>query len=87
MALSRQDKLILFCVSLFCIGLVIVTFVWNSNKYYTGAYSPIVKRSIENRKEIEAYRKAHGESSDQPSAPGFREKDIKKERGRGYSTY
>lgn len=85
--MSKQDKLLLLGVILFCIALVSLSFFWSANKYYTKAYTPAIERSNERRKAIEAERKASGESSEQPRPAGFAEKDIKKQKGDRYSTY
>jgi hypothetical protein len=85
--MSNKEKLFLFCVFLFCTGLIIVSCVWNANKFYAGAYSPLIQQSIERKQEVEAYKKAHGDSSDEPHPAGFKESDIDKEHGDRYSTY
>jgi hypothetical protein len=85
--LSKKEQLFLFYVGLFCTGLIIVSFAWNANKFYTSAYTPVVQQAIERRAEIEAYKKAHGESSNEPRAAGFKESDMDKQQGDRYSTY
>lgn len=85
--MSNKDKLVLFYVFLFCMGLIIVSSVWNANKFYSSAYGPLVQRSLERKEAAEAYKKEHGDSSDEPHSKGFRESDIKKEHGDRYSTY
>lgn len=85
--MTRQEKLILFYVGLFCLAVVIISFAWRSDSYYSNAYTPIVEKSNRN-KAIEAQnRKMSGSDSDQPSAAGFREKDIDKNQGERFSTY
>ncbi len=88
--MTKQEKLILFYVGLFCVAVVIISFAWRSDSYYSDAYSPIVEKSNQN-KAIEAENRKmsgqFGSDSDQPSAAGFREKDIDKSKGDRFSTY
>ncbi|WP_303673527.1 hypothetical protein [Vampirovibrio chlorellavorus] len=88
--MTQQEKLILFYVGLFCLAVVIISFAWRSDSYYSNAYTPVVEKSNRN-KAIEAQnRKMDGQSgsdSNQPNAAGFREKDIDKNRGERFSTY
>lgn len=92
--MSRQEKLILVYVGLFCLGLLLLTFFWSSNKYYSNAYTPIVEKSRRDRAIVEQNRRneeqagdSSSRSSDQPTPAGFRERDIEKNRGDRFSTY
>lgn len=88
--MTKHEKLILFYVGLFCLAVVIISFAWRSDSYYSNAYSPVVEKSNQNRA-IEAQNRKiaekNGDYSDQPSAAGFREKDIDKSQGDRFSTY
>lgn len=83
--------MILVYVGLFCLTTVLVAYFWhaNDNQYYSNAYSPIVEKAQHNRAIMEENRRnAAGESSsDEPRAAGFRERDIDKKHGDGFSTY
>lgn len=93
--MSRQEKLILFYVGLFCAALVLISLFWNADKYYSNAYSPIVEKANRDRAIIEQNRRneeragnsSGGQDSEQPSPAGFKERDIEKNRGNRFSTY
>lgn len=92
--MSRQEKLILFYVGLFCLTVVLVAFFWRSDQYYSSAYAPVVERSVRNRAIMEENRRNEGGGSGytnydsrQPAAAGFRERDIDKNKGDRFSTY
>lgn len=80
--MSKQEKLILFYVGLFCIALAIISYVWQSDQYYSNAYTPVVEKA-----RLERAIREDEQSSKQPAPAGFREKDIDKNRGNGFSTY
>lgn len=88
--MSRQEKLILLYVGLFCLTVVLVAFFWRSDQYYSNAYAPVVEKAERNRAIIEENRRGSGYgggSSGQPAAAGFRERDIEKNKGDRFSTY
>lgn len=80
--MSAQTRFFLvFCGILCVVGLLIISFAWNANGYFTNAYSPIVRRAQE------ASRNIQEKPSGQPRPAGFSEKEIEKQQGNGYSTY
>lgn len=92
--MNKQEKLILFYVGLFCLLIVLVSFFWRSDQYYSNAYAPMVEKSNRDRaiveKNKETERRSGGYSareSQQPLPSGFRERDIEKSRGDRFSTY
>ncbi len=96
--MSKQEKLILIYVGLFCATLIVLAFLWRSDKYYSNAYAPIVEKSERNKAIIEQNRRTEqarysnsdsqgSGTSSQPRPAGFREQDIDKNRGDRFSTY
>lgn len=87
--MSTQQKFIVYCAALVAISLFLISFSWNANSFFVGAYRPVVEKS-ERMKEA-ANRIQDGDEPDKPSneprAIGMREVEIKKERGDRYSTY
>ncbi|WP_373531861.1 hypothetical protein [Vampirovibrio sp.] len=92
--MSKQEKIFLFCVGVFSLTLVLVSFFWRSNQYYSDAYAPVVEKSNAKRAIAEENRKNEGKTgrytpknSEQPLPSGFRERDIDKKEGDRFSTY
>lgn len=92
--MSRQEKLILFYVGLFCTALVLISFFWNADKYYTNAYAPVVEKANRDRGIIEQNKRnearaggSSDQSSRQPTPAGFKERDMEKNRGDRFSTF
>jgi len=81
--MSKQVKLLLFVLILFAIGLVVASVFWQGDTIYSGAYAPIVKRAQQRKLQADQ-ENGH---SEQPDAPGFKEKDIDRQKGDGYATY
>lgn len=85
--MNKQDKLILFCIGLFCVVFLIIGFFFsNGNRFYSGAYTPVVKKSMDAKQEA-ATEEDEESDSEQPRAAGLREREIQKHRGNGYSTF
>lgn len=92
--MTRQEKLILFYVGIFCAALVLISLFWNADKYYSGAYTPVVEKANRDRAIIEQNRRneeragdSSGQDSQQPNPAGFKERDIEKNRGNRFSTF
>lgn len=85
--MTKQTKLILMVVVLFCVGLIIASCFWKGDSIYSGAYAPMVQKSLERQQDELDRKKSAGEASDEPQAKGFKEKDIDREHGEGFSTY
>lgn len=84
-AMSKNLKLILIVIALFMAAMVIASMLWHGDNLYKGAYAPMVEKSQLRQQEG---RQSNGdEHSDQPQAPGFKEKDIDRQHGDGFSTY
>jgi hypothetical protein len=84
--MSAQARFFLiFCGILCVVGLLIVSFLWNADGYFTNAYSPIVQQSQEAARNQD--RDTEEKPSGQPRPAGFSEKDIEKQRGNRYATY
>ena len=85
--MNKQEKLILFCIGLFCLVFLIIGFFFsNADRFYSGAYTPMVEKS-RRAKEAAAEANKTEKTSDEPRARGLRERDIEKKRGDRYSTY
>lgn len=85
--MGKTGKLIIFVIVVFCLGILIASFFWRDNTIYSGAYAPMVEKA-QARKAAELERqKQSGEASEEPHAKGFREKDIDRQKGNGFSTY
>lgn len=87
--MNKQEKLILLGIGLFCLIFLIIGFFFsNADRFYSGAYSPMVEKSLK-AKQAAAESAADEESShsDEPRARGLREREIQKQRGDRYSTY
>lgn len=83
--MSKSLKLTLIVIILVMLGLVIANAFWHGDSLYKGAYAPIVEKSqLRQQEERQSDAEDH---SDEPQAPGFKEKDIDRQRGDGFSTY
>ena len=89
--MTKKLKLILIIIALFLIGMVFASIFWHGDNLYKGAYAPMVEKSQlrqqEERPAQNDQNDGHDGYSDQPQAPGFKEKDIERQRGDGFSTY
>lgn len=85
--MTKQTKLIIMVVVLFCVGLIVASCFWHGDSIYSGAYAPMVEKSMQRQQAEVDRKKADGEASDEPQAPGFKEKDINRQHGDGFSTY
>ena len=83
--MKKQLKLLLVIMVAFFIGLVVMSFFWRDDNTYKNAYTPMVEKSLERQKENSQERDE--DSSVEPHAPGFREKDIDRQHGDRFSTY
>jgi hypothetical protein len=87
--LDQKSRLLLIGIMLLVCGLLAVCLLWRGDNLYSGAYSPMVEKSLQRQG---ASGTGEGQNqkekqSDQPQAPGFREKDINRQHGEGFSTY
>jgi uncharacterized protein YxeA len=85
--MTKRGKLILIVIVMFCLGILVASFFWHSDTLYSGAYAPMVQKSLERQEAERVRKKETGETSDEPQAPGFKEKDIDRQKGSGFSTY
>ena len=87
---NRQERFFLYMVVLIVISLGIVVFTWNGTGFYQRSYTPMVERAREQGNPImhsKSGQTKNNRGSSQPRPAGFREGDIEKKRGSGYSTY
>jgi hypothetical protein len=82
---AKKRKRLLYALFLLLILLIIVwCFQWkqNQDQFYIRAYTPVVEKSLKTKEES-----SDEPHSNQPHPAGFRENDIEKQHGNGYSTY
>lgn len=77
----RQLNFFVFCFVLFFIGLILVALTWKGNGFYIRPYQA-VNTQMQHQKDRRDVRQ-----SNQPTAPGFSESDIRKSKGNRYNTY
>jgi hypothetical protein len=85
--LDQKSRLLLIGMMLLVCGLLAVCLLWRGDNLYSGAYSPMVEKSLQRQGTGGSGERQKDEESDQPQAPGFREKDINRQHGEGFSTY
>ena len=86
--MSRQEKLFLLIVALICMALIAAVFFANQKTYYSDAYTPMVENSRHNHDIMEQNRKNRPKVYEsEPSAAGFKESEIDKNKGSRFSTY
>jgi hypothetical protein len=78
---NKQVAFWSFCLILVMGGLIIVASQWKGNSFYIKPYQAVDAKVKKQRAKYDE------SSSNQPQAPGMRESDIKKAKGKGYSTY
>lgn len=78
-------RFILIGVGLLVLLGLLLSFYWNANHYFTGAYSTVIQ-SNSPAPQDESSGSDNAPSS-QPHPAGFSERDIEKQRGNGYATY
>ena len=85
--MNQQSKQILIVIVVLCLGMLIAAFIWQGDSLYSGAYAPMVEQSND-RKAIEKHiEDQEAPPSVEPQAPGFKERDIDKQKGNGFNTY
>lgn len=82
--MSKTGKLLVFILIIFSIGLVLASIYWHGDTLYQGAYAPIVEKSQQRK---QADQQDDGGSSNQPTPPGFKERDIDRQKGDRFATY
>lgn len=85
--MSQGQKLFLIFLGASLIVLLTISFNWNADRLFSGAYAPMVEKSLENQKRSDQIRKERGDYSDEPHTRGLKEKEIKKQYGEGFSTF
>jgi hypothetical protein len=75
----KQFFFTVFCFVLLVSGVVMVTLKWKGNSFYIRPYQAVDAKVKQQR--------GNARSTQEPSAPGFKESDIRKARGDGFSTY
>ena len=80
---KKALKLIVFVLVLFAIGMVLASLSWQGDTIYSGAYAPMVEKSLK-RKQAE---QLDSPKSEQPDAMGLKEREINRQKGDRFSTY
>ena len=76
----------LFCLALLVLGYFAVQRTWDADRYYAKEWQVKHDEQVKRQAKIDRLLK-HRTPSKQPKPPGASESDIKKYRGKRYSTY
>ena len=79
---KQKDNFIYFLVLLLFVGVAIIGYQWSDHALFEDAY----KGPVADHQEWQD-QKADGKPSVQPRPSGFRESDIKKQRGNRFNTW